>query len=60
LNKSVYLREKMNARALKHYIWEHLRKRKFEFESLMHNYHQTIGHMHLTLREKDSVVVQVH
>lgn len=40
--KSVYLQDKMNARALKHRIRDRLRQRKFEFESLMHNYRQTI------------------
>jgi uncharacterized protein YceH (UPF0502 family) len=43
LKTSHYLQDRMNARALKYHIHDHLCQRKFEFDRLAHEYCQTIN-----------------
>jgi hypothetical protein len=48
LKASPYLRDRMNACALKHRIRDRLRQRKFELDRLQHDYRQTInGKLHM-------------
>ncbi|KAL6303233.1 hypothetical protein BKA93DRAFT_818113 [Sparassis latifolia] len=55
LARNVFLRIRMNARAIKHRIRDHLRQRKFELERLERSYRQTINNNKLSTHAESSI-----
>ncbi|KAL6298593.1 hypothetical protein BKA93DRAFT_820298 [Sparassis latifolia] len=55
LARNVFLRIRMNARAIKHRIRDRLHQRKFELERLEHSYRQTINNNKLSTHAESSI-----